>query len=127
MNQCSGMNSCKGMKKQPENSVRMDKNPFGKDHPSEHKKIFKELESSLKHEKNALGNLKNHFSKDLIPTTKFKKVMGEYGAGTLKTPSGQQVNSPKQAEAIAASESGQSYNQQTKKFRTADRFGMRKR
>lgn len=65
--------------------------------------------------------------KDLIATPKFKKVMAEYGNGTLKTSSGGQVNGPKQAEAIAASESGQSYNQQTKKFKNADRYGMRKR
>jgi hypothetical protein len=63
--------------------------------------------------------------KDLIPTPKFKKVMQEYGNGTLKSSSGADVNGPKQAEAIAASESGQSYNQQTKKQKTADRFGMR--
>jgi len=62
---------------------------------------------------------------DLLPTGKFKKVMAEYGNGTLKTSSGGQVNGPKQAEAIAASESGQSYNQQTKKQKNADRFGMR--
>lgn len=65
--------------------------------------------------------------KDLIATPKFKKVMQEYGNGTLKSSSGGQVNGPKQAEAIAASESGQSYNQQTRKFKHADRFGMRKK
>jgi len=63
--------------------------------------------------------------KDLIATPKFKKVMGEYGQGTLRTPNGQQVNSPKQAEAIAASESGQSYNQQARKFKNSDRYGTR--
>jgi hypothetical protein len=62
---------------------------------------------------------------DLIATPKFKKVMAEYGNGTLKTSSGGQVNGPKQAEAIAASESGQSYNQQTRRQKTADRYGMR--
>ena len=65
--------------------------------------------------------------KDLIATPKFKKVMQEYGEGTLKSSSGADVNGPKQAEAIAASESGQSYNQQSKKFKNADRFGMRNR
>ena len=53
--------------------------------------------------------------KDLIATPKFKKVMQEYGNGTLKSSSGADVNGPRQAEAIAASESGQSYNQQPKK------------
>ncbi len=65
--------------------------------------------------------------KDLLATPKFKKVMSEYGTGKLKSSNGQQVNSPKQAEAIAASESGQSYNQQSRKFKNADRFGMRKK
>jgi hypothetical protein len=65
--------------------------------------------------------------KDLIDTPKFKKVMAEYGEGTLRTPNGQQVNSPKQAEAIAASESGQSYNQQTRNKRDYDRYGLRSR
>ena len=62
--------------------------------------------------------------KDIIATPKFKKVMQEYGVGTLKSSSGADVNSPQQARAIAASESGQSYNQQTKKQKNADRFGM---
>lgn len=65
--------------------------------------------------------------KDLIATPKFKKVMQEYGNGTLKTSSGGQVNGPKQAEAIAASESGQSYNQKVKDAKNYDRFGVRKR
>jgi len=64
---------------------------------------------------------------DLEATPKFKKVMGEYAEGTLKTSSAQQINNPKQAVAIAASESGQSYNDQIKKFKKADRLGMRKR
>jgi hypothetical protein len=63
--------------------------------------------------------------KDLIATPKFKKVMSEYGTGTLKSSNGQAVNSPKQAEAIAASESGQSYNQQRKKESKYDRYGVR--
>ena len=100
-------------------------NPFGKDHPSEHKKIFQELESSQKHEANALKNLKNHFKKDLIATPKFKKVMSEYNTGNLESSNGQQVNSPKQAVAIAASESGQSYNQQRRKESKYDRYGVR--
>ena len=62
---------------------------------------------------------------DLVATNKYKKVMQEYGNGTLKSSSGADVNGPKQAEAIAASESGQSYNQQSKKFKNADRYGMR--
>lgn len=64
---------------------------------------------------------------DLIATPKFKKVMQEYGNGTLKTSSGADVNGPQQAKAIAASESGQSYNQQMKQFKHADRYGMRGR
>ncbi|PWU06761.1 MAG: hypothetical protein C5B43_01225 [Verrucomicrobia bacterium] len=115
------------MSKKPDNSVGLDDHPFGKDHPGEHKKIFKQLESSEKHEKNALKNLKNHFKKDLIATPKFRKVMAEYGSGKLKTSSGQQVNSPKQAEAIAASESGQSYNQKTRKESKYDRYGVRRK
>ena len=63
--------------------------------------------------------------KDLIATPKFKKVMAEYGTGKLKSSNGQQVNSPKQAEAIAASESGQSYNQQRRKESKYDRYGVR--
>ena len=63
--------------------------------------------------------------KDLIATPKFKKVMSEYGTGKLKSSNGQQVNSVKQAEAIAASESGQSYNQQTKDKSNYDRYGVR--
>lgn len=74
------------------------------------------------------GNFTGDMSKrrkDLIATPKFKKVMAEYGEGTLKSSSGADVNSPQQAKAIAAQESGQSYNQQVKKFKNADRFGMR--
>ena len=89
---CKGMNSCAGMKGQPDNSVGMDKK-----------------------------------RKDLIATPKFKKVMAEYGTGKLKSSNGQAVNSPKQAEAIAASESGQSYNQQRRKESKYDRFGVRRK
>ncbi len=64
---------------------------------------------------------------DLMPNGKFKKVMAEYGNGSLKTSAGSQVTSPKQAEAIAASESGQSYNQQTRKQKNADRYGFTNR
>jgi len=63
--------------------------------------------------------------RDLIATPKFKKVMAEYGNGTLKSSSGADVNGPQQAEAIAASESGQSYNQQTKNKSKYDRYGVR--
>lgn len=65
--------------------------------------------------------------KDLIATPKFKKVMQEYGNGTLKSSSGADVNGPKQAEAIAASESGQSYNQAPKNKKDHDRYGIRSR
>jgi hypothetical protein len=41
-------------------------------------------------------------------TPKFKTVMKEYGKGKLKTSTGKKVKNPKQAVAIAASESGQS-------------------
>lgn len=81
--------------------------------------------AKMKYPDNSVGLDKKR--SDLIATPKFKKVMQEYSNGTLKTSSGQQVNSPKQAKAIAASESGQSYNDQSKKFKNADRFGMRKR
>lgn len=64
--------------------------------------------------------------KDIIANSKFKRVMSEYGNGTLKTSSGEQVNGPKQAEAIAASESGQSYNQHVNKKNNYDRYGLRK-
>ena len=63
--------------------------------------------------------------KDLTATSKFKNVMAEYGNGNLKTSAGGQVNSPQQAEAIASKVSGQSYNDQIRKFRNADRFGLR--
>lgn len=63
--------------------------------------------------------------KDLIANSKFRKVMAEYGTGKLKSSNGQAVNSAKQAEAIAASESGQSYNQQTRKESKYDRYGVR--
>jgi hypothetical protein len=63
--------------------------------------------------------------KDLIANSKFKKVMEEYNQGKLKSGSGAPVNSPSQAKAIAASESGQSYNEQTKKSKNYDRYGMR--
>jgi len=61
---------------------------------------------------------------DLMATNKFRKVMSEYSQGTLKSSSGADVNNPKQAEAIAASESGQSYNQKSKNKH--DRYGFRK-
>ena len=63
--------------------------------------------------------------KDLIATPKFKKVMAEYSEGTLKSSSGADVNSRSQAAAIAASESGQSYNEQRRKESKYDRFGVR--
>lgn len=63
--------------------------------------------------------------KDLIANSKFRKVMAEYGTGKLKSSNGQAVNSQKQAEAIAASESGQSYNQQRRKESKYDRYGVR--
>jgi hypothetical protein len=73
---------------------------------------------------NSVG-MDSSVKKDLIATPKFKKVMSEYGTGKLKSSNGQQVNSVKQAEAIAASESGQSYNQQTKDKSNYDRYGVR--
>ncbi len=75
----------------------------------------------------AIGNCRGMKQrKDLIATPKFKKVMTEYGEGTLKSSSGSQVTNPKQAEAIAASESGQS-NNGYKKNNKADRYGIRKK
>lgn len=64
---------------------------------------------------------------DLIPTKKFKKVMGEYGRGELKSSSGQKVTNPKQAEAIAASESHQSYKKKQMDRKNADRYGRGKK
>jgi hypothetical protein len=64
--------------------------------------------------------------KDLIANPKFKKVMSEYGQGTLKSSNGYDVNSPQQAKAIAASESGQA-NNGYKKNNKSDRFGIRKK
>jgi len=69
--------------------------------------------------------MKENQRKDLIATPKFKKVMTEYSEGKLTTPNGQQVNSPKQAEAIAASESGQSYTQKARNHSKYDRYGFR--
>jgi hypothetical protein len=46
---------------------------------------------------------------------KVEKVMREYGAGTLKSSSGQKVTSRKQAIAIALSEAGKSRPKTTKK------------
>ena len=61
---------------------------------------------------------------DLIATPKFKKVMQEYGTGTLHSSNGDPVTSPAQARAIAASESGQSYNDKQKARKNADRYGV---
>ena len=63
----------------------------------------------------------------LSDNPKFKKVMCEYGEGTLKSSSGQAVTSQKQATAIAASESGQSYRKKQSDRSTADRFGIQKK
>lgn len=63
----------------------------------------------------------------LNATGKFQKVLGEFGKGELKSSSGQAVTNPKQAVAIAASESGQSYKQKQSDRKNADRFGMRKK
>jgi hypothetical protein len=46
---------------------------------------------------------------------KVEKVMREYGAGTLKSSSGQKVTSRKQAIAIAMSEAGMARKKPTKK------------
>jgi len=64
--------------------------------------------------------------KDLIATPKFKKVMAEYGTGKLESSNGQPVNNAKQAEAIASSESGQSYNQQSNRSSKYDNYGIRR-
>lgn len=52
---------------------------------------------------------------ELEANPKFKKVMKEYGKGDLKTSAGDAVTDPKQAVAIAASESGQSKKKFKKK------------
>lgn len=65
--------------------------------------------------------------KDIEATPKFKKVMSEYGQGTLKSSSGADVNSRQQAIAIAASESGQVRNGYKKDKMKIDRFGIRKK
>jgi len=64
---------------------------------------------------------------DIIANKKFKHVMSEYGQGTLRTPNGQQVNSPQQAEAIASSESGQSFTQKARNESNYDRYGFRRK
>lgn len=46
---------------------------------------------------------------------KVEKVMHEYGQGALRSSSGQQVTSRKQAVAIAMSESGQARKKKAKK------------
>jgi hypothetical protein len=46
---------------------------------------------------------------------KIKKVMGEFGRGTLKSSSGKKVTSRKQAVAIAMSEAGMSKKKRKKK------------
>lgn len=62
---------------------------------------------------------------DILASPKFKKVMEEFNEGSLKSSSGQRVNSRAQATAIAASESGQSYTDAVKERKTADRFGVK--
>ena len=60
-------------------------------------------------------------------TPKFNYVMSEFGKNELKSSSGNIVTNPKQAVAIAASESGQSYKQKQSDRKHADRFGLRGR
>jgi len=61
---------------------------------------------------------------DVIAGAVYKNKLEKYAIGTLKSSSGADVNGPKQALAIAASESGQSYNEKAKQKH--DRYGMRK-
>ena len=53
-----------------------------------------------------LGDFLGEAKKNSPKKKKFDKVMGEFGAGTLKTPNGKEVTDKKQALAIAYSESG---------------------
>jgi hypothetical protein len=64
---------------------------------------------------------------ELKATPKFNKVMSEYGKGELTSSSGAPVTNQKQAVAIAASESHQSYKDKQKQRSKADRYGMVKR
>lgn len=61
---------------------------------------------------------------DLKATPKFNVVMSEYGKGELTSSSGAPVTNQKQAVAIAASESGQSYKSKQSERSKADRFGF---
>ena len=58
---------------------------------------------------------------------KFEKVMKEFGKRELKSSTGDIVRNPKQAVAIAASESGQAFKKRQSDQKKADRFGMRRK
>ena len=85
-----------------------------------HPKIAKEFAEHTP--KNA--HLPNHVKKDILPTNKYKDTLQSYGLSSLKNNNGA-VTSPQEARQIAGQRSGQSYNDQVKKFKHADRYGMR--
>ena len=65
---------------------------------------------------------------DIQATPKYKSTLQSYGLSSLKNENGA-VTSPQQARQIAAQKSGQSenmsYNDHVRKFKKADRFGVR--
>lgn len=62
---------------------------------------------------------------DILPTEKFKRSMQQYGLSSMKDNRGADVNGPAQAKQLASQRSGQSYNDNVRKFRNSDRYGMR--
>jgi len=62
---------------------------------------------------------------DIKPTKRYQKSLEQYGLSSMKDEHGADVNGPAQAKQLASARSGQSYNDNVRKFRNADRYGMR--
>lgn len=87
-----------------------------------HPKLAKEFAYNTP--KNA--DLPEHVKKDILPTSEYKDTLQSYGLSSLKNNNGA-VTSPQQARQIASQRSGQSWNEQQKDQKNADRFGIRKK
>ena len=127
VNSCKGMGSCNSMR---DHSVGMDKKrkdvlQGGKSKEAFNHNVATEVKAG-KPVKQAVAiaySEKRHT--DLEPTARYKNSISQYGLSNMKDNGGADVNSLAQAKQLASARSGQSYNDNVRKFRNADRYGMR--
>src|SRR5271167_4713538 len=122
-------------KNPPDNSVGMDKKqdkitkgvevPYRSKAQKAYLQIhYPELAKEFAEHTKKNADLPNHVKKDILPTKEYKNTLQSYGLSSLKNNNGA-VTSPQEARQLASQRSGQSYNQQIRKFKNSDRFGMR--